>query len=54
MAGARVVVDGSTAIIKQALDALRKQGTDLTEPNAEIGEYLIAFSQQISSRIHLS
>lgn len=45
MAGARVVVDGSTAIIKQALDALRKQGADLTEPNAEVGEYLIESHQ---------
>jgi len=45
MAGTRIVVDGSTAIITQAVEALRKQSKNLSEPNAEVGEYLIESHQ---------
>lgn len=45
MAGARIVVNGSTAIISQAIKSLRDQSKSLAEPNAEVGEYLIESHQ---------
>ncbi|WP_417656182.1 phage virion morphogenesis protein [Pseudidiomarina aestuarii] len=46
MAGTRIVIDGSTAIISAAIRPLRDQSVNLAEPNAEVGEYLIESHQQ--------